>query len=190
VSDALGTATEMKAMKNYAGSRLSPWLGHLMVSRSETARPLLTPGEVMQLPPIDEIVMVSGIHPIRAKKARYYEDVRFQERILPPPALLQPKDGQPDDWSGRPLPPRPETDVSPEAGEQNDDENPQAVDRRQQPELDQLEPLEKKQPLDNEFSPDAEDESEAGAVPARRMTDLMLGAARRASLDRGDGLDM
>lgn len=49
VSDALGTATEMKAMKNYAGHRLSPWLGHLMVSRSETARPLLTPGEVMQL---------------------------------------------------------------------------------------------------------------------------------------------
>ena len=86
VSDALGTATEMKAMKNYAGSRLRPWLGHLMVSRSETARPLLTPGEVMQLPPTDEIVMVSGVHPIRAKKARYYEDERFQERILPPPA--------------------------------------------------------------------------------------------------------
>jgi type IV secretory pathway TraG/TraD family ATPase VirD4 len=34
VSDALGTATEMRAMKNYAGHRLSPWLGHLMVSRS------------------------------------------------------------------------------------------------------------------------------------------------------------
>jgi hypothetical protein len=51
VSDALGTATEMRAMKNYAGHRLSPWLGHLMVSRQETARPLLTPGEVMQLPP-------------------------------------------------------------------------------------------------------------------------------------------
>src|SRR5271165_401519 len=33
VSDALGTATEKKAMKNYAGHRLSPWLGHLMVSR-------------------------------------------------------------------------------------------------------------------------------------------------------------
>jgi type IV secretion system protein VirD4 len=50
VSDALGTATEHAAMKNYAGHRLSPWLGHLMVSRSETARPLLTPGEIMQLP--------------------------------------------------------------------------------------------------------------------------------------------
>ena len=58
VSDALGTATEMRAMKNYAGHRLRPWLGHLMVSRQETARPLLTPGEVMQLPPDDEIVMV------------------------------------------------------------------------------------------------------------------------------------
>ena len=74
VSDALGTATEMRAMKNYAGHRLSPWLGHLMVSRQETARPLLTPGEVMQLPPDDELVLVSGVPPIRAKKARYYED--------------------------------------------------------------------------------------------------------------------
>ncbi|MFV3255142.1 type IV secretory system conjugative DNA transfer family protein, partial [Klebsiella pneumoniae] len=79
---ALGTATEMRAMRNYAGHRLSPWLGHLMVSRSETARPLLTPGEVMQLPPADEIVMVAGTPPIRAKKARYFEDRRFQERIL------------------------------------------------------------------------------------------------------------
>jgi type IV secretion system protein VirD4 len=53
ISDALGTATELKAMQNYAGSRLAPWLGHIMVSRSETARQLLTPGEIMQLPPDD-----------------------------------------------------------------------------------------------------------------------------------------
>ena len=87
VSDALGTATEMRAMKNYAGHRLSPWLGHLMVSRQETARPLLTPGEVMQLPHDDELVLVSGCQPIRAKKARYYEDAELKTRILPPPAL-------------------------------------------------------------------------------------------------------
>ena len=87
VSDALGTATELRAMKNYAGHRLSPWLGHSMVSRQETARPLLTPGEVMQLPPSDEIVLVSGLPPIRAKKARYYEDRRLTARILPPPRL-------------------------------------------------------------------------------------------------------
>src|SRR5487761_1666797 len=90
VSDALGTATEMKAMKNYAGSRLSPWLGHLMVSRQETARPLLTPGEVMQLPPADELILVSGCPPIRAKKVRYFEDPEMKGRILPPPALASP----------------------------------------------------------------------------------------------------
>jgi type IV secretion system protein VirD4 len=86
VSDALGTATEMRAMKNYAGHRLSPWLGHLMVSRQETARALLTPGEVMQLPHDDELVLVSGCNPIRAKKARYYQDRRLQARVLAPPA--------------------------------------------------------------------------------------------------------
>ena len=60
ISDALGTATELRAQRNYAGHRLAPWLGHLMVSRQETARPLVTPGEVMQLPPEQELVMVSG----------------------------------------------------------------------------------------------------------------------------------
>src|SRR3546814_15511304 len=71
VSDGLGTATEMRAMKNYAGHRLSPWLGHLMVSRSETARQLMTPGSILQLPPADEIVMIAGLPPVRSKKARY-----------------------------------------------------------------------------------------------------------------------
>ena len=85
LSDALGIATELRAMKNYAGHRLSPWLGHLMVSRQETARPLLTAGEVMQLPPSDELVLVSGTPPIRAKKVRYFEDHRLAARVLPPP---------------------------------------------------------------------------------------------------------
>jgi type IV secretion system protein VirD4 len=85
VSDALGTATELRAMRNYAGHRLSPWLGHLMISRQETSRALLTTGEVMQLPSDDELVLVSGCPPIRAKKARYYEDQQLQARVLPPP---------------------------------------------------------------------------------------------------------
>jgi type IV secretion system protein VirD4 len=86
-SDALGTATEQRSMRNYAGHRLAPWLAHVMVSRQETARPLLTPGEVMQLPPADELVLVSGLAPIRAKKLRYYEDSNFTARVAPPPAL-------------------------------------------------------------------------------------------------------
>ena len=55
-----------------------------MVSRQETARPLLTPGEVMQLSPNEAIVMVSGVHPVRAGKVRYYEDAQLQEPGLKP----------------------------------------------------------------------------------------------------------
>lgn len=87
ISDALGTATEQRSMRNYAGHRLAPWLAHVMVSRQETARPLLTPGEVMQLPSDDELVLISGLPPIRAQKLRYYEDWNFDDRLAPPPVL-------------------------------------------------------------------------------------------------------
>lgn len=190
VSDALGTATEMKAMRNYAGHRLSPWLGHLMVSRSETARPLLTPGEVMQLPPTDEIVMVAGTRPIRAKKARYYEDARFKERILPPPTLVAPKQGRPDDWTAIPLPPRPQVaeEIKPTAG--TGDEDPTESERRQQPELNRVKPVEKKAPIDNEFEIGLADEAEDDAARNSRMNRLVQGAARQVSLDPGDGMEL
>jgi type IV secretion system protein VirD4 len=87
ISDALGTATEQRAMRNYAGHRLAPWLAHVMVSQQETARQLLTPGEVMQLPPDDELILLSGVAPIRAKKLRYYVDDAFASRVLPAPVL-------------------------------------------------------------------------------------------------------
>ncbi len=87
ISDALGTATELRAQRNYAGHRLAPWLSHVMVSKQETARALLTPGEVMQLPPNDELVLVSSLPPIRAKKLKYYEDANFIRRVMPVPDL-------------------------------------------------------------------------------------------------------
>jgi len=87
ISDALGVATEQRAMRNYAGHRLAPWLAHVMVSRQETARPLLTQGEVMQLAPGDELVLISGLAPIRARKLRYFEDANFGPRLLPAPRL-------------------------------------------------------------------------------------------------------
>ena len=87
LSDALGTATEQRAMRNYAGHRLAPWLGHVMVSRQETARALLTPGEVMQLPANDELVLIAGLPPIRATKLRYYQDGNFKSRVVAAPAL-------------------------------------------------------------------------------------------------------
>ncbi|WP_174291885.1 conjugal transfer protein TraG [Sphingomonas bacterium] len=106
ISDALGTATEQRAMRNYAGHRLAPWLAHVMVSRQETARALLTPGEVMQLPPTDELLLIAGMPPIRAAKLRYFEEPAFTKRVLPPPTLTtdvypdRPA-SRPDDWQGR-----------------------------------------------------------------------------------------
>jgi len=113
VSEALGTATETRAQRNYAGHRLSPWLGHLMVSRQESPRPLLTQGEVMQLPADDEILMISGEPPIRAKKIRYYAEPAFLQRILPAPQLsiseryADAPPARPDDWTQLPVPARP-----------------------------------------------------------------------------------
>jgi len=85
ISDALGAKTELRAMRNYAGHRLAPWLSHVMVSRQETARQLLTPGEVMQLPSDEELVLVAGAPPVRAKKLRYYSDRNFTSRVKQPP---------------------------------------------------------------------------------------------------------
>lgn len=103
ISDALGTATELRAQRNYAGHRLAPWLGHVMVSRQETARALLTPGEVMQLPADDAIVLLSGLPPVRAKKLRHYEDANFVERLMPSPRLTEGRyadrpGARADDW--------------------------------------------------------------------------------------------
>ncbi|TPL35551.1 conjugal transfer protein TraG [Mesorhizobium sp. B2-4-8] len=189
VSDALGTATEMRAMRNYAGHRLSPWLGHLMVSRSETARPLLTPGEVMQLPPADEIVMVAGTPPIRAKKARYFEDPRFQERVLPPPALAKPAAGKRDDWSAMPLPSRPVLDAA-ELHDGTSDDDSTGSERRQQPELTAARAIEKKAPIDNEFDLDRADDADDDTARASRLNQVMQGVARQVSLDPNDGMDL
>ena len=110
ISDALGTATEQRAMRNYAGHRLAPWLAHVMVSRQETSRPLLTPGEVMQLAGDEELVLVAGLAPVRAKKLRYFADRNFACRVLPPPLLgyggawADAPEARTHDWQGQACP--------------------------------------------------------------------------------------
>ncbi|HEV7343714.1 MAG TPA: conjugal transfer protein TraG [Sphingopyxis sp.] len=194
ISDALGTATEQRAMKNYAGHRLSPWLGHLMVSRTETARALLTPGEVMQLPPDDEIVMVAGLAPIRARKARYFLDARFHARIIAPPDR---KDSpmKPNDWddpnAGATAPARPAL-PAPAAKEEPDSGSDAANGGiRQEPELPPHEDvLPPSRPVQGEFDY-ADDDAQADAARARAAADRRLSrAARNASLDPGDGIDL
>jgi len=189
VSDALGTATEMRAMKNYAGHRLSPWLGHLMVSRQETARPLLTPGEIMQLPPHEELVLVSGAPPIRAQKARYFKDPQLQARILPPPesqdaGRLMSTAG-PDDWSTTPP-----IVVTPAAssGQASDDADGGI---RREPEIPEHEDIapEGPTPAREEFAT-LDDEPDDDAQRAKQLQDRFRGAARQAALDPDDGIEL
>ena len=190
VSDALGTATELRAMKNYAGHRLSPWLGHLMVSRQETARPLLTAGEVMQLPPDDELVLVSGCHPIRANKARYYEDRELKTRILPPPKPTRPgvsaavEDSsslsRADDWSGAGV-------VAPSASATDDPAN---AGIRREPELPEHEDI-APEPAKavHEFEP-AEEESDDDGQRLRAFQRNARTVARQVSLDPADDMGL
>ena len=106
LSEALGTATEIRRHRNVSGSRLSAWLPHLTMSEQETPRPLLTPGEVLQLPADEALVLVSGAPPIRTRKLQYYADHNFLTRCLAAPPLSEGRfaDAPPargDDWSGR-----------------------------------------------------------------------------------------
>jgi type IV secretion system protein VirD4 len=87
ISTALGAMTEVHQQKTYTGHRLSPWLGHVMVADQESARPLLTPGEVLTFGDSDTIIFVKGTKPIRAKKLRYFEDKNFTCRVMPAPTL-------------------------------------------------------------------------------------------------------
>jgi type IV secretion system protein VirD4 len=195
VSDALGIATELRAMKNYAGHRLSPWLGHLMISRQETARPLLTAGEVMQLPPTDELVLVSACHPIRARKARYYEDARLKARVLPPPlpALAgegtsggRPNKGA-DDWSHLPVSASVEDAAGPTAGSffEEDSENSGIRRERMLPDHEAIVVEEPAPSTEFNFS---DDEPDDDATRAGVMRQRFIRAARQAALDPDDGI--
>jgi type IV secretion system protein VirD4 len=65
-----------------------PWSGgRKSRTTSETSRALLLPQEILQLPPDEEIILVEGAPPIRARKLRYFEESRFKDRIRPPVAL-------------------------------------------------------------------------------------------------------
>ncbi|MCW0234171.1 MAG: conjugal transfer protein TraG [Ferrovibrio sp.] len=191
VSDALGTATEMRDSTNYAGHRLSPWLGHLMVSRQETARPLLTPGEIMQLPPTDEIVMVAGTPPIRANKARYFEDRRLQERILTPPDLVAlasaANPSASDDWSARVVAAAGGASVT---NPGNADGDPANAGIRREPELPEHEEIITPCPPSAQEFDLLDDEPDVDAAKANAMRARMRGISRQASLDPGDGIEL
>lgn len=157
-----------------------------MVSRQETARPLLTAGEIMQLPTSDEIVLVSGCPPIRAKKVRYYKDPRLKDRILPPPQIGQTKPTAPSDppqtsqpWS--------KAIVSPDLKAKSDPANGGPRRELELPEHEHIVPEPGRERPEFEFGNDADD------VPAPaqlEFDELARTAIRQTALDPGDDLGM
>jgi type IV secretion system protein VirD4 len=152
-----------------------------MVSRQETARPLLTPGEVMQLPPHEAVVLVAGAPPIRATKIRYYADPRLAGRVRSPErGAGVPLSSTGSEWETV------ATAAMAAGGAGGADEDEGGLKR--QPELDGPEeaPL---APLDDvlELDTDQEgDDAQQGSELQRRFT----GVARQAAMDRDDGIPL
>jgi type IV secretion system protein VirD4 len=158
----------------------------------------------MQLPPDDEIVMVAGIPPIRAKKARYFKDRRFTQRVMSPPDMnVGGGPPRPDDWSGlAPIeaPPMPEPiehespkkpmkkKAAKKAGAEDDAAN---GDLRREPALEphiDIAPTPRPAPA-NEFEldePDPDSDAARQATVRRQMQRV----ARQASLDPEDGIEL
>jgi type IV secretion system protein VirD4 len=163
---------------------------HAVGARDRAARPLLTPGEVMQLPPDDEPVLVSGCHPIRAKKARYFEDAELQARILPPPTLSQPGAAA----ANEPLPsPPPAGDwtgavAAPPASATDDPAN---AGIRREPELPEHENIapDPAKPI-REFEPPEEENDDDDAQRPRVLQRSAQALARQVTLDPADDMQM
>jgi type IV secretion system protein VirD4 len=155
---------------------------------SPAARPLLTPGEVMQLPHDDELVLVSGCQPIRAKKARYYEDTELKSRILPPPTLSR-RDFPPGTEGLQTTPELDWTDAIVAMPAAASVEDPANAGIRREPELpehEEIAPEPRKAINEFEIEEDSDDEPQR-----RRMMQRTMGAvARQISLDAADDMQM
>jgi type IV secretion system protein VirD4 len=148
----------------------------------------------MQLPPDDELVLISGCSPIRAKKARYFEDERFRERVLLPAKLggfAGPRDRR-NDWSGL----HPATanikevriPDSPQNGDSGDDQANSSI--RREPGLPQHEEVAPEPaPARPEFQfadEEPDDEVQRATTLRRQAANL----ARQAAMDPDDGLGL
>jgi type IV secretion system protein VirD4 len=151
----------------------------------------------MQLPPTDELVLVSACHPIRAKKARYYEDARLKARVLPPPSLTVASEGTSgdrpnrgaDDWSHLPVPASVEDAAGPIAGSFSDEDSKNGGIRRE-PMLPDHEAIVAEEPKPSTEFALLDDEPDDDAACARALRQRFGTVARQAALDPDDGIPL
>jgi type IV secretion system protein VirD4 len=142
----------------------------------------------MQLPPTEEVVLVSGCPPIRARKARYYEDRQLRARVVAPPdpaaaaAAYAPRE---DDWSARqPV----AEEAAPSVAIAGNDADGGIRREPTLPEHEQIAPepgptYEKELPL-------LDDDQEDNAARARALRIRSGRLARQAALDPDDGISL
>jgi type IV secretion system protein VirD4 len=139
---------------------------------------------------MDEVVMVAGTPPIRAKKARYYEDRRFTERVLPPPDPTSAgRSSRTDGWSALvPLKPTPgPTDKAVEVEEDTANSG-----LRREPELPDHVAIAKEttEPTPAEEFAAVLDDDEDAVRQSRLLRQQMRGFARQVALDPNDGMEL
>ena len=100
----------MRKLTGYTGSRWALWFDRQSVSESETERALITVGEVMQLDPTEEIVIVNAAPPIRASKIDPTRRQSLMRLVLPPPEL--PWHDEPEEQVSHDVPGEPTLDVT------------------------------------------------------------------------------
>ena len=137
--------------------------------------------------------MVSSMAPIKTKKLRYFADVNFKRRVLPPPALAAGRYAdappvQPDDWSGMAIPAAPIAPVrvglSGSDTATADDGGP-----RRQPELSEVAEYHPEQePASNDLA--LLDDDDLPLPLPRQLDPAMQRTARLASLDPDDGIQL
>ena len=136
-------------------------------------------------------------HPIRAKKARYYEDVRLKARVLPPPSLTVASegtsDGRPnrgaDAWSHLPVPASVEDAAGPIAGSFSDQDSENSGIRRE-PMLSDHEAVAAEEPKPNIEFTFSDDEPDDDAARAGALRQRFGTVARQAALDPDDGISL
>ena len=134
--------------------------------------------------------MVAGTPPIRATKARYFEDARFQERILTPPDLvaapLAPSSSA-DDWSGRVVAAESRSATDAADGTEGDPAN---AGIRREPELPEHEEVVAPPPSPEQEFEFLDDEPDVDAAKARAMRQRMRMVARQVAMNPDDGIDL
>src|SRR5207247_9708064 len=166
-------------------------------ARQGTALQLLPAASVIQPPPTNDLVLLSAIHPIRAKKARYYEDARLKARVLPPPSLAVASEGTSggrpnrgaDDWSHLSVLASVEDAAGPIAGSFFEEDSDNSGIRRE-PTLSDHEAIVAEEPKSSTEFAFLDDEPDDDAARAGALRQRFGTVARQAALDPDDGIPL